>query len=64
MNPYIDKSTNEKGEPEYSIHKLSQSQIQYILSGLDKLASDANMINRTAILSLNQPLTESYDSIK
>lgn len=62
MNPFIDKDTK-PDQPEYTIQGLSKQQTQYILSALDKLAMDANFINRKHVLQLGENLTNSFNTL-
>lgn len=39
MKPYIDKSTNEQGKTEYSIHGLSDEEKNILITGLKTIIS-------------------------
>lgn len=65
MNPYIDVSSSEKGEPEYSIHKLNKEQIITILNSLVLISAVKSISSESTNKkdSLVTDLTASFNSI-
>ena len=65
MNPYIDKSTNEQNEKEYTIHNLNQNQIEIILSALDwhTMGANSNSKAKYKTIELADKLNISYTKV-
>lgn len=62
MNLYIDKSKNEQGEQEFSIHGLSKQQIQLIQFFIKK--GDAHIKSLKGFIGMaNLPLPEDTKSL-
>lgn len=62
MNPFIDKSLNEKFENEFSIHGLTIKQLESLLDAIDLKAANCKIDKQKQhLLNLSDCLNKSFN---